>query len=215
MNCRQTVNSALRKIGVLAAGREARAVDLDDGFDALKGLYRQLITNGTFGRLRDVIPIADYTAYENERIFRNTEDVVSITLPQTLRNWEFWFGYGIFGIYPNEYVPPADDALTQDVRTPRDCAVVSIINALDGMVMDFIYDGHTKSWTGIYALTLDDDAPLSFRDPQGLCALLATQIADEYGREIGPTTFRQAASFQSGLTNRFSFCDEPVVLEYM
>ncbi len=84
MNCRLTVNSALRKLGVLAAGREARSVDLDDGFDALKGMYRQLITNGAFGKLRDVIPVADYTACGNERIFRNTEDVVSITLPETI-----------------------------------------------------------------------------------------------------------------------------------
>lgn len=214
MNCRETCNGALRKIGVLAAGREARAADLNDTFDALKGLYRQLITNGAFGRLRDVIPIENYIAFENERIFRNTEDVVSVTLPQTLRNWQFWGAYWIYGIYPVEPVPPATNAINIDVRTPRDCAVVSVINSLDGLVMDFIYDGHTKNWQGIYDLTLDTEAPLSFRDPQGLQALLAAQVSDEYGREIGGATQRLAGNFQSGLTNRFSFCDEPVYGEY-
>lgn len=208
------MNGALRKIGVLAAGREARAVDRDDTFDALKALYRQMITNGAFGRLRDVIPVSDYTAYENERIFRNSEDVVSITLPETLRNWVYWGDYGIYGIYPYEPVPPATNAINLDVRTPRDCAVVTIIDKFSGLVSDFIYDGQQKSWQGISDLTLDDEAPLSFRDQLGLQALLATQISDEYGRELGGATQRLAANFQSALINRFSFYEEPVYGEY-
>lgn len=214
MNCRLVANGALRKIGVLAAGREARPNDLNDTFDALKGLYKQLITNGAFGRLVDVIPVADYTASENERIFRNTEDVVSITLPETLLNWEYWGGWWIYGRYPYEPVPPATNAINLDVRTPRDCAVISIIDKFSAMDADFIYDGQRKSWVGISALTLDDEAPLSSRDPSGLSALLAMQIADEYGKEIGPTTGRLAGNFQSALTNRFSFCDPPVYQEY-
>ncbi len=214
MNCRLVCNGALRKLGILAAGREARPVDLNDTFDALKGLYKQLITNGAFGRLVDVIPTEDYTAFENERIFRNTEDVVSITLPETLLNWEYWGGWWIYGRYPYEPVPPATNATNLDVRTPRDCAVVSIIDKFSELDADFIYDGQRKQWTGISSLTLDADAPLSNRDPQGLQSLLALQIADEYGREIGPTTSRLAGNFQTALTNRFSFCDEPVFQEY-
>lgn len=215
MNCREVANGALRKIGVLAAGREARSADLNDTFKALKGLYRQLVTNGAFGRLDDVIPVADFTAFENQRIFRNTEDVVSITLPETVRNPDFWGAYWIFGRYPYEPVPPATNAVNLDVRTPRDCAVVTIIDKFSGLVSDFIYDGQQKSWTGIYALTLDDEAPLSFRDPQGLQALLAAQISDEYGRELGGATQRMAGNFQSALTNRFSFNDPPVMQEFM
>ena len=214
MDCRNIVNGALRKCGVLAAGREARAVDLNDGFGALVNLYRALITQGTFGRLRDVIPIEDYIAFENERIFRNTEAVVSITLPETLRRWEYWGAWWIYGIYPVEPVPPATNAVNYDVRTPRDCAVVSIIDKFSGLQSDFIYDGQSKSWTGISALTVDDEAPLSSRDQQGLMALLATQLCDEYGNQLGDATVRQAATFQTGLTNRFSFCDEPVMTEY-
>lgn len=213
-NCRTICNGALRKIGVLAAGREARPVDLNDTFDALKGLYAQLITNGAFGRLADVIPVDDYTASENERIFRNSEDVVSITLPETLLNWEYWGAWWIFGRYPYEPVPPATNAVNLDVRTPRDCAVISIIDKFSGLVSDFIYDGQLKSWIGISALTLDDEAPLSQRDPQGLQALLAAQISDEYGREVGGATQRLAGNFQSALTNRFSFCAPPVWQEY-
>jgi hypothetical protein len=214
VNCRLIANGALRKLGILAAGREARPVDLNDAFDALKGLYKQLITNGAFGRLVDVIPVADYTAFENERIFRNNENVVSITLPETLLNWEYWGDWWIFGRYPYEPVPPATNAINLNVRTPRDCAVVSIIDKFTGLEADFIYDGQRKQWTGISALDLDDDAPLSSRDPQGLMALLAAQISDEYGRELGGATQRLAGNFQSGLTNRFSFCDQPVAMEY-
>lgn len=214
MDCRGIVNGALRKCGVLAAGREARSADRDDAFDALKNLYRQLITQGTFGRLCDVIPVSDYTAFENERIFRNTEDVVSITLPETLANWVYWGDWWIFGRYPYEPVPPATNAINLDVRTPRDCAVIAIIDKFSGMEMHFIYDGQRKVWTGISALSLDDEAPLSSRDQQGLMALLASQIIDEYGNQLGATTLRQAATFQSGLTNRFSFADGPVYGEY-
>lgn len=213
MDCRGIVNGALRKCGVLAAGREARSADLNDTFDALKALYRQLITQGTFGRLCDVIPVANYTAFENERIFRNTEAVVSITLPETLANWEYWGDWWIFGRYPYEPVPPATNVINLDVRTPRDCAVVSIIDKFTGLNADFIYDGQTKAWTGISSLTVDDEAPLSSRDQQGLQALLAAQVVDEYGGQLGPMTVRLAAGFMSGLTNRFSFVDPPVFLE--
>lgn len=214
MDCRGIVNGALRKCGVLAAGREARSADLEDTFEALKNLYRQLITNGAFGRLCDVIPVSDYTAFENERIFRNSEAVVSITLPETLANWEYWGDWWIFGRYPYEPVPPATNAINLDVRTPRDCAVISIIDKFSGLNSDFIYDGQRKVWTGISALTIDDEAPLSSRDSQGLQALLAAQIIDEYGNQLGAATVRLAAGFQTGLTNRFSFYDEPVATEY-
>lgn len=206
-SCLQIVNSSLRKLGVLASGREARSVDRDDAFQQLVDLYRQLVSQGAFGRLRDVIPLSDYTAFGNERIFRNQSATLQITLPETVANWQFWNDLYIFGSYPNE---PTSTAQAYDVTTPRDCSVVSIIDAFVPGTYDFIYDGQIKQWQGLYDLTITSEAPLSFRDPQGLAAILAVQMADETSGTIGPSTLRQAQSFMTQLTSRFSAPSEPV-----
>lgn len=179
MDCRGIVNGALRKCGVLAAGREARSADLNDTLEALKGLYRQLINNGTFGRLSDVVPITNYVAGENQRIFRNTASVESITLP---------------------------DLVSVDCGDlpPLDLSVIVIVDAFGTLSNTYVYDVPTRAWVGIDGLTVDDEAPLSSRDPLGLQSLLATQIIDEYGNQLGAAALRQAASFQSSLTSRFS-----------
>lgn len=179
MDCRGIVSGALRKCGVLAAGREARAADLNDTFDALKNLYLQLVNQGSFGRLSDVVPISDYAAGENQRIFRNTEAVETITFP--------------------ELVTTDDGDLP-----PLDLSVIVIVDAFSQMGGTYLYDVVTRLWTSVSDLTLDSEAPLSSRDAQGLMALLATQIVDEYGNQLGAATIRQAGSFQSSLTSRFS-----------
>lgn len=179
MDCRGIVSGALRKSGVLAAGREARSPDLNDTFEALKGLYRQLVNDGTFGRLSDVVPITNYVAGENQRIFRNTASVETITFPELVTT--------DCGDLP-----------------PLDLSVIVIVDAFSEIGGTYIYDVPTRKWVNVSDLTLDDEAPLSSRDPEGLKALLATQIIDEYGNQLGAATVRQAAGFQSSLTNRFS-----------
>lgn len=194
------VNGALRKLGVLASGREARTVDRDDTFEALKGMYRQLINNGAFGRLQDVVPTADYTACGSVRIYRPSDQAeLSITLPETINRQDFWCDYRIYG---SCWCP--DNAVRRDVTTPRDCTVVTISDAVIGETYDFIYDGHTKVWQGLYDLALEDTAPLAFRDPQGLMAYLAWQIVDDFSAQVGQSTLKQAQNFQSALTTRFS-----------
>jgi len=208
-SCNDVVKGALRKLGVLASGREPRPVDRDDTFEALKGLYRQLITSGAFGRLTDVVPVVDYTACGNVRVFRNTDDAIAITLPETVNRQDYWCDHRIYG---SCWRP--DTTLRRDVTTPRDCTVVTITDALVGETYDFIYDGHTKTWQGLYDLSLENAAPLAFRDPQGLMALLAAQIGDDFGAQIGPTTLRLAQNFQSALVTRFSMPRETVAGVY-
>lgn len=195
--CRETVNGAMRKIGRLAAGREPRAADSADGLAALQGLYRQWIVGGAFGRLADVIPTgATYVARENERVFRNSAATLSVTLPETVATQP----------NPRSY---ADEVLTYDgvggtTRPPRDCAVVVVSDAFTGQTLEFIYDGSQRLWQAINALTLDSIAPLSARDPKGLEACLAQQIADEFGAQVGVATQFQAATYATGLTHRYS-----------
>lgn len=198
---RDITNGALRKIGKLAGGREPRTQDASDALEALRGLYRQLINSGAFGRLRDVVPTGEeYTAGENERVFRNSDATLEITLPELVRRddpcrplpYDEEEAY-----YPNGVT---DNAM----RPPRDCSIVVISDAFTGQTVHYIYDGQQKLWTPLDGLTLDSTAPLAERDPEGLKALLATQIVDEFGGQLGEMTMRQAMNFQTALITRFS-----------
>jgi hypothetical protein len=206
-SCLTIVNSSMRKLGILASGREARTVDRDDAFQQLKDLYYQLIASGTFGRLRDVIPLSDYTAFGNERIFRNSSATLQITLPETVANYQYWSDRYIFGIYHSE---PSQTQTSLDRTTPRDCSVVSIIDAFIPGEFSFIYDGHAKQWQGIYDLAITSEAPLSLRDPQGLAAYLAVQMVDETSGTLGPATLRQAQCFIMNVASRFSAPSETI-----
>lgn len=188
-SCLTIVNLALRKIGQLASGREARAVDRDDAFAALTAMYRAWINSGAFGRLSDVTPTADYVAGENERIFRNSDATLEITLPETVD----------------------DDGR---MLTPLDTSVVVIVDAFSGTVTEFIYDGQIKAWVLLYDLAITDEAPLSRRDEQGLAACLAVAIVDEFGGELGPSTMQQAAHFKQALTTRYSMPATQTIGEY-
>lgn len=204
------VKGALRKLGVLASGRTPRDTDRDDTFAALQGIYRQLITNGAFGRLRDVVPTTDFTAVGNVRIFRPADAAaISITLPETVNRQDYWCDHRIYG---SCWCP--DNTVRRDVTPPRDCSVVTISDGLTGNTYDFIYDGHTKLWQGIYDMELTDPAPLSFRDPQGLMAYLAWQVADDFSAPVGQSTLKLAQNFQSGLVTRFSMPSEQVAGVY-
>lgn len=196
--CRETVEGALRKLGKLGAGRSARSADLNDGFDSLVALYRALINQGAFGRLRDVTPLSDYTAGENERIYRNSANVTSITLPELVA--DCW--YGSPWEYGSRWVPPGNEVDAN--RPPKDCAVVVISDTDTGLTNEYIFDGQTKTWMDLANLTLDSEAPLSRRDFDGLKSRLAVQIGDEYGGQYGELTAQLARSFQSALVNRFS-----------
>lgn len=197
-SCLDIVKGALRKLGVLASGREPRAVDRDDVFQALKGMYRQWINAGAFGRLQDVVPVSDYTACGSVRIYRASDQAeLAITLPETVRRQDYWCDYRIYGScwWPDT---------RRDVTTPRDCTVVTVSDAVAGQTFDFIYDGQLKLWQGLYDLALEDRAPLAHRDPQGLMAMLALQVADDFSAQVGPGTSRLAGNFQSALVTRFS-----------
>lgn len=188
-SCLDIVNGALRKIGVLAAGREARAVDRDDVFGSLKSLYRSFINDGAFGRLSDFTAVADFTATPNSRVFRNSDTVVTITLP--------------------ELVNDLDTTLT-----PLDLSVIVICDAFTGETTDFVYDGHIKQWQSLYDLALTSPAPLSFRDEDGLKAVLAVKIVDEFSGNLGPATVNAAKRFQSALVSRYSMPEMASTGEY-
>jgi hypothetical protein len=95
-------------------------------------------------------------------------------------------------------------------RPPLDCSVVVIQDEATGNTAEWIYDGHTGRWLSLYDLTLDSIAPLAYRDPQGLAALLATTIADQFGVEPTATTVLASRVFLSSLAHRHSTAREAV-----
>jgi hypothetical protein len=202
--CRETVEGALRKLGKLGAGRSARTVDAEDAHESLKGFYFKIINDGTLGRLRDVVPTTDYTAGENERVLRNSEDVTTISLPELVA--DDW--YGSPAEYGSRWVPPS--ASVSPNRPPMDLSVVVINDTITGYSRHWLYDGQRAQWVSIDDLALDDEAPLSRRDPQGLQARIAVQIADEYGMDVPPTTLALASALQSSLANRWSMPRRPM-----
>jgi len=213
---RVIVNSALRKLGRLAAGREARLADAQDTLEALRGLYSSWIAGGACGRLRDVVPTGtNYTTPGNERIYRTGPDPLSVTLPELVsEGWRDDFGHerhgGNFGTIITisqigdevTVVVEAAQPIGHCVVTPRDMSAVVISDEVGGQTQSWLYDGNIKKWQSIDNLTLDDDAPRSSADPEGLAALLALEMADKFGIDISPFTMRAANRFNTALSMR-------------
>lgn len=207
--CQATIEGALRKLGKLGAGRAARTVDLTDGLASLKGLYNALIDAGSFGPLRDVIPTADYTAGENERVFRTSEAVLNVNLPLLVE--DAWFGD--ICEYGSRWVP--EGSTNPNQRPPRDGTVVVVSDAYTGVTEEYLYDGQERAWRSLSDLALADEAPLSRRDPDGLQAMLARQMADQFGDQLPNGTARLAQIFQSNLVSRWSMPRRTLVGSYM
>lgn len=194
------INRALRKLGKLGAGRDARTNDAQDALDVLRGLYTSWIISGAFGRLSDVVVSGDFTAYENQRIVRPIGVTAEITLPDFVSMYCEPLPYNLerdqyAGLYEN---------VVGTSRPPRDGAVVVVIDQETGTIANWIYDGTVKIWRQIDTLGLTDEAPMSAADPEGLAACLAVECADQFGADPSPFTTRAAVRFYTAMTSRFS-----------
>lgn len=221
--CRLIVNSALRKLGRLGAGREPRVADQTDVLAALQGLYGSWIAAGTFGRLQDIVPTGtNYMASGGERILRESAATLVVTLPEFVADDYAGNDYGhrggrYYGTIITVATIDDDTIITVEpsqplgaAQTPRDGAVVVITDREGGNTQAWVYDGHIKRWQSVDSLQLDDEAPRSASDPEGLSAMLAIEVADMFGAEVGPTTQRQGTRYQVALTQRFGMRREPV-----
>lgn len=209
---RAIVTLALKKLGRVGSGREPRPVDATDGFEALQSLYRGWINSGAFGRLHDIMPTGNYVAHGGERILRAQGQAFEVMLPELVAG-DSALGQRYFGTV----ITVTEDAkgeievdvrpsqpMRQYARPPRDLSVVVISDTVTGNTIDYIYDGAQKKWAALWNLVPDDEAPLSFRDPQGLASCLAINLADQFGVDVPAVTGMQAAHFRSALVTRFS-----------
>ncbi|MCW2763387.1 MAG: hypothetical protein JWR85_3588 [Marmoricola sp.] len=226
--CRVIVNSALRKLGRLGAGREPRTADAADTLEALRGMYSSWIASGALGRLQDVVPTGtNYTAMGGDRIYRQSAATLSVTLPELVSEasgGDYGDGHRAARYYGTIVtISTVGGVVTVDVQPaqpigyatpPRDGAPVVISDAIGGQTLSWIYDGTAKQWQPIKDLRLEDDAPRSSADPEGLAAMLALEVADKFGIDVSPFTMRAAARFQTALTSRLGMRREAVAGNY-
>jgi hypothetical protein len=193
--CRDITNLALRKLGKLGAGREARIADATDALDALQSMYVGWVASGAFGRLHDVQPSGpEYTARCGQRVTRTSAALVEVILPeQTVQNGLYDYGRCIPG-----YV------------YPQDGDAVVIVTLDTGLIQTWLYDGTAKKWQDVTMLQMDDVAPRSVADRQGLASCLAIELADQYGAALHPTTLAQAGRYKTALVAHYGFDRQPV-----
>jgi hypothetical protein len=210
------VNSALRKLGRLGAGREPRVADQTDTLAALQGLYGAWIAAGSFGRLNAAVILDDYCARPNEHILRHSEAAQRVILP----GFEWCHDFSRNEVDPildgnggaildsngqSILADPIVERATYEHRhPPRDGAVVMISDEITGNTQAYLYEGATKRWQSVNMLQLDQQAPRSSADPGGLAASLALEVADTFGAEVGQATIRQANRFIAAMVQRFS-----------
>jgi hypothetical protein len=168
------IKSGMRKAGILAAGRQPKSSEADDGLDVVQGLYDGWALGGMFGRLTDVLADEDIEAKEGQRI--RAETGVTITLPSTVSE------------------------CGEDDRAPYDLSMIVVVQ--DGAQQVNIYDAFSGDWVRFDGLTLVDTPPLMHRDRDGLAACVAVAFADEFGGVVGPATQAKAASFRVSLSMR-------------
>lgn len=218
---RVVCNLALRKLGVVGSGRDARATDLVDTLNALRSMYLGWIASGASGRLVDVVITDDYCARPNERMIRESEDACFVSLPQISVDgcWRHDFGTNSLvwdPILDGDGAPILDeynrDILADPIRErrtlpcakpPRDNSAIVINDICTGNTQTYLYDGTAKKWQTIDGLTLDDEAPRSYADLNGLASSLAVEVSDQFGSDIPEATAVASLRFKSGMVLRF------------
>lgn len=195
---------AFRKLGVLRAGAEPKAADADEALSSLQSYYMECVTGGAFGRVVN-IPVSTagtVTAGPNQHINVLTADAVSIDLPSTVpyAHWDTWMPCRDYGWGLN--VPLGADG---GENVPQDRAVVSITTEYGETRATYVYDGTVQRWMRIDTLDLNEEAPLSARNSDGLSALLAVRMADQYGDgNLSQLTLRAANRYQLAMVTHYS-----------
>lgn len=210
---RGVITRALKKLSVIRGSGQPTADQAADGLASLASLYQELITNGTCGRIHSV-PIDrafDGVAGYNQHISVVTDEAVTIELPATMPrywccNWRPCRDYG-WGLSV-----PYNDGL----MTPPDLSVVRVTDQFGPSRATYLYDDPIQRWLRVDDLditvdsgVLNREAPLSARNIDGLAALLAVRIADEYGAELlQPLTVQAANRYKIALVSAYGYAKE-------
>lgn len=182
--CRDVINLALKKLGVLRSAGQATTSDAADALASLQSWYKELITQGAFGRVRSVIATTDVEAKVGQHIANTSATPITVTLPVEGPWW--WY----------------------EATTPRDLSVVVSTDLTDTR-LTHIYDAQIQRWVDVETLSMTDEAPLSSRGYDGLASVLAVRLSEFFGDSLLNTqTIRSANSFKLALVSRHGVEEE-------
>lgn len=214
---RTIVKGAMKKLGVLPIGREPTSPQAQDALEALQALYRELVGQGVFGRLYDVlVTTATYSAREQERVVCDLVSGVTVTLPETITQSLIdsapyrCFTYDVNapdygrGCWSSEVFP----------RPPRDGACIVVADVNSSLEKYYLYDANRAYWVLLDSLTLDSTAPLSARYQNGLEAVLSERLADPFGVDVPKQATAQANTFRHSISMKLDRSRRPVIAEY-
>lgn len=205
---RDLIAMALRKLGVLRSGGSPSGADAQDCLDVLQSLYAGWVSKGSFGRVRDINlsgTTTPTTAGPNQHVNVTTDTPVVVNLPSVVvyDYWDTWMPCRDYGWGLN--VPLGADTGT---NMPRDKSVVMVTyqttNPYAETRASYVYDGTIQRWMRYDVLDLDDEAPLSARNADGLASCLAIACGDLFGSELlSAITQQSAASYKLALVSNF------------
>ncbi len=104
-------------------------------------------------------------------------------------------------VYSTATVTLPDTIDDGTARLPADLAAVQYLDENTSSAWR-TYVSDKGTWVRLDNLTEASDAPFADRNQDGLAALLATEIAHEYGKEVAPAIVMQARRFQSQMQPR-------------
>lgn len=156
---RDIIRRALRLLGVLSAGQQPAGADGADGLERLQSAILALPGLVQSAHWHEVATSAAYTAKEAERVTVTYPGAV--TLP-TIITW---------------------DGCT---RPPHDLARVQIIGGSNAGL--WVYSASKAAWSQADALTINSEMPFGIEDDDGVAAILAVDMSDEYPGTLGQRT---------------------------
>lgn len=86
-------------------------------------------------------------------------------------------------------------------RLPLDCARVQILGEAANAGL-WVFSTSKGAWGKANGLALNSESPLGDEDDEGLAALLAVALIDEYGGEISAATVATASAAKASLRSR-------------
>ena len=203
---RDLISKALLKLGVIRANGNVQADDAASGLASLQSQYNEWISQGTFGRVRSVniATPQTVTAGLNQHISVTTDDTVVVELPATV-SYDYWWTWQPERDYGWGKNVPVGADMTNQMPIDKSVILVTHQETAPGAALraTYVYDGTIQRWVRVDDLALDDEAPLSARGADGLAAILATRLAEEYGVELlSPLTVAAANRYKMALVAR-------------
>lgn len=190
---RDIIRRALRLIGVLASGQEPGGSDAADGLERLQSLILGLPGLVHNAHWREVATHAAYVAKEGERITVTAPGAV--TLPSII-TWNPAL---------DPFCDPSglewDDCTT--ARPPYDLARVQIIGQTPPNAGLWVYSASNAAWRRADGLKITSDCPFGVEDDGGLAAILAVDVVDEFGGQVGQRTLAVAQQSARSFRARF------------